>query len=268
MPSTAGRIEAILREAASSCTAWVRSFLWHQLYGPTLVETVRGVYPDLLRLRPVQMASWHRGSRYYRATLSDGTHQFVKTDGIHRQLAREIEGVRRMKDSDLGCRFTTSVKWTALDARIPIAGFDWLAGKTLAQLITRGSSELSELVTQLPILLDALHGSDIVHRDVTPQNLLVVGGVGFAKGAQLILVDYAFAVLDGDASMDARLPTSELAVLGHGYTEGPFLWDDAVACRVLLREIQCAAGREFLDVVAAIEDRVGRRVCRLQPEPA
>jgi len=65
--------------------------------------------------------------------------------------------------------------WTAME---------WVRGPTLAELVARRGplppGEAVELIARLAEVVAALHGSGVIHRDVTPANVLVVTRAGAA----------------------------------------------------------------------------------------
>jgi serine/threonine protein kinase len=65
--------------------------------------------------------------------------------------------------------------WTAME---------WVRGPTLAELVARRGplppAEAVELIARLAEVVAALHGGGVIHRDVTPANVLVVTRAGAA----------------------------------------------------------------------------------------
>src|SRR5206468_153104 len=98
-------------------------------------------------------------------------------------------------------------------------------------------------------------------------NLLVDIDDARLLSERLTLIDFAFAVIDGDATADARVPAPDLHVLGSGLSPAPLVWDDAFSCRRVLGLMEEAAGARFGAVDRQLRDRVGRYVYRHASAP-
>ena len=76
----------------------------------------------------------------------------------------------------------------------------------------------------LVAIVDALHGANVVHRDILPSNFLV------APDGHLRLIDFQFAVDMAARTIDswlARRPMYHFFVFAAGYSRGGAWWDDA-----------------------------------------
>ena len=76
----------------------------------------------------------------------------------------------------------------------------------------------------LVAIVDALHGANVVHRDILPSNFLV------APDGHLRLIDFQFAVDMAVKKVDpwlARRPMYHFFVFAAGYSRGGAWWDDA-----------------------------------------
>jgi serine/threonine protein kinase len=215
-------------------------------------------------LTPVRYTAWHRGSRYFRLRLAAGERCFVKTDGRARLLEREVAAAERLEGNPRAGDCTPRLRFHELGGSYPFAAFGWIDHVPLAVALGRADFKrvAPGLADGLLSIVDALGSAEIIHRDVTPQNLLV--GVDARHGLtdRLTLIDFAFAVIDGVASADARVPAGDLDVLGSGFSPGPLVWDDAYSSQRVLELMGRAAGEQFIHIARQLRDRVGARMYR------
>jgi tetratricopeptide (TPR) repeat protein len=143
------------------------------------------------------------------------------------------------------------------DAPSPWLAMEWLEGVPLDQHIARGPMETAdavELVTRIARALGAAHALGIVHRDVKPENVILVGG----RIDDPRLVDFGVARLPGrrftepglvlgtpgffapeqaraDAALDPRADVFALASLFFECVTGTPLWEGDSIVAVLTK---------------------------------
>jgi tRNA A-37 threonylcarbamoyl transferase component Bud32 len=133
-----------------------------------------------------------------------------------------------------------------------------ITGVNLSTLLSTGSNNslsLSSVAEQLVSIVDSLRRAGIVHRDLTPSNILVSSE---SCAGNVHLIDFCFAVsIDADFRADLQLDRWKLERLGEGYKPGPNRWDDAYAAMNIVEELQ-SAGLNVSKQAQLLRDRIGR----------
>jgi hypothetical protein len=260
MPALDGAVRDTL---ASARTALSSSFWLLRHYGG-FRQALQRARPDVSGLSPVRYAAWHRGARYFRVGLAGGEQCFVKTDGRSRLLEREVAAAGRLEGTPRAGEFTPRLLFHELGESYAFAAFGWIEHVSLEAALARPDFKrvAPALADGLLRIVDGLSSAEIIHRDITPQNLLVGVDAGGRLAERLTLIDFAFAVIDGAARADTRVPAGDLDVLGSGFSPGPLVWDDAYSCLRILELMDRASGERFTDVARQLRDRVGGRMYR------
>jgi hypothetical protein len=256
-------LDGPVRETFASGRTALSSGLWLVRHYGGFRQALRRCRPDMSDLTPIRYAAWHRGARYFRLRLADGGQCFVKTDGRARLLEREVAAAERL-DGTPGDECTPRLLFHEPGGPYAFAAFRWIEHVPLGAALDRPDFKpvAPGLADGLLRIVDVLGSADIIHRDVTPQNLLVGLDARGGLTERLTLIDFAFAVIDGVAPADARVPAADLDVLGSGFGPGPLVWDDAYSSLRILELMGQAGGGLFTDVARRLRDRVGARMYR------
>jgi hypothetical protein len=256
--------DGAVRETLGSGRTALSSGVWLLRHYGAFREALRRCRPDVRRLTPVGYAAWHRGARYFRVGLTDGGECFVKTNGDARLLEREVAAAQRLDGTPRAAECAPRLLFRELTGRYAFAAFRWIEHVPLVAALRRPDFKrvAPGLADALPRIVDVLGSAEIVHRDITPHNLLVGLDDGHNLTERLTLIDFAFAVIDGVASADARVPAADLNVLGSGFNPGPLVWDDAYSGLRILELMGASVGERFTDTARQLRDRVGRRMYR------
>jgi hypothetical protein len=256
--------DGAVRETVASGWVALSSGVWLLRHYRGFRRAFRRRRPDVLRLTPIKCATWHRGARYFRVGLTDGGECFLKTDGPARLLEREVAAAERLERTPGAGDCTPRLLFYGLNEPYGFAAFRWIDHVPLVAALERPDFKrvAPGLADALRRIVDVLDAAEIVHRDVTPRNLLVGLDHRQALSERLTLIDFAFAVIDDLASADARVPAADLDVLGSGFAPGPLVWDDAYSGLRILELMGAAAAAPLTDVARELRDRVGRRMYR------
>ncbi|MGZ5382229.1 MAG: serine/threonine-protein kinase, partial [Thermoanaerobaculia bacterium] len=155
-------------------------------------------------------------------------------------------------------------------AGVPYLAMEFIAGKTLRQILSDGPVPVRRLVDLGAQLMDGLaraHGVRIVHRDLKPENLMVSAD-GFLK-----ILDFGIAKLSdsGLASSEAPFLTATGIVIGTPSYMSPEqaagrtvdFRSDQFSAGLILYEL--ATGKRAFDLSTAAETLTA--VIREEPEP-
>lgn len=217
-------------------------------------------------LRPVLMRRWHRGSMYFCHTSLEGEVSFIKLDGQYRLLENEITAWMTLRRSGAHPGRYAQVRWFDFAGEYRSAAMEWLEAETLSRYLRKRPSPASArlLMEELAEILEDLGRAGIVHRDLTPENLLVIVNPE-GEAQRLVLIDFAFAVMNQSAPRDRFVSLDDLAVLCHGYKPQESAWDDAYSCLLIFTEIERAAGISDAASRSRIEGRIGALTYSFDP---
>lgn len=249
-------IGMILHKTASMAYWYVRH---HWLFRSQLMDDYL-----IKSVRPYRRLSWHLGARYYECMDDGGRRVFVKVSTHRTMIVNEVEARQALRPTSSGSVITPDLRFFDLDNPRPFIALSWVNGRTLGEVLVTSPRDIADTIaTELVRLVDELHEAGVVHRDITPQNLLIAEGVG-AVGAPPLLIDFAFAAVGDARRRDAELAIPERAfhTLGDGLNPAPLAWDDAFACLKILEKIEGATGREYPGARSELQARVGRRTYR------
>jgi len=104
---------------------------------------------------------------------------------------------------------------------IPYLVMEYLDGQTLAQLLGDGPMDIAELLglgAQIAAALSALHEAGIVHRDVKPENIVVLAARAWGTLPQVKVIDF------GVSRMIDEPPAEETLISGTPAYMAPEQW--------------------------------------------
>lgn len=91
----------------------------------------------------------------------------------------------------------------------PYMVLEFLEGESLAQRIERNRGKLAidalRLGRQIASTLAAVHQAGVIHRDLKPDNIMIVADPEAAGGERAKLLDFGIAKIEKDGSVAARL---------------------------------------------------------------
>ena len=133
--------------------------------------------------------------------------------GITRRFEREAEHALRLSHPNV----VSALGAGRLDDGRPFFAMELLSGPTLGALVrSRGPLPIARglrIADQILAGLEALHEARLVHRDLSPDNVLVTGGGDDPEGAAVIL-DLGFAQEPGVDMGDGVTPDSPGSLVG------------------------------------------------------
>lgn len=213
------------------------------------------------KLRPVLARRWHRGSKYFRGVALDGNLLFIKLDGDSRLLENEVKAWTHLRRTAPESSHFPEIQFFNFTGEYRVAAMKWIDAQPLSVFLRENSSRerLRGAMREMAAILGELSRAGIVHRDFTPDNLLV-STASANNPAPVVLIDFAFAVMDGAAPQDRLVPLNDLRDLCHGYKAQEFLWDDAYSCLRIMDEIAESFGVEDEATRTEVASRVAEVV--------
>lgn len=143
---------------------------------------------------------------------------------LARRMQREAQVLRRLRHPNV----VRVLDWGELENGHPFLVLEYLDGATVAEEVRRRSITLGDALawaSQTLSALGAAHAAGLVHRDVSPENLVVCAG---PEGRAVKVCDFGFAkvldakVLSGKlAAVTAEDDTEEYAVVGSPFYVSP-----------------------------------------------
>jgi serine/threonine protein kinase len=211
--------------------------LWLARYGRRFRKFTRNSH-GLQIVRPLQISRWHRGSKYFRAIGASGGELFLKVGGDYELLPNEVAAWQALNAAGVGANRFAQVRAFDLAGRFSFVGFEWIHGLGLREFLVRRPTEgaVKFFAREMIAILDALARAKLVHRDLTPENLLVRHNMD-GNPQELVLIDFAFAVGTSLNSLGARVPISEQTALCYGYKPAALIWDDGYAYAQILEQV-------------------------------
>jgi len=163
-------------------------------------------------------------NKFFTATDVTGRRLFIKTGSHAGIYENEYKMGRALYDID-SKHFLEPLYFNDFDEYNFFAN-EYVSGVSLETAVRTGSltsEQKSRIVGDIWRIFCALRASDVVHRDVRPDNLMIIDG-------RLVLIDFQLAVSKSNyVELDylARRP-NRLRKLGNKkYRYRPFTWDDA-----------------------------------------
>jgi len=213
-------------------------------------------------IRPRRLRSWNLGGAIYRCSDPGGRPLFVKVAAFPALVRNEVEALQTLEARAPLDVAIPQLRYYALEPPYPFVALDWINAPSLEETIRhKFTIDAEHLADALVRALDMLDAAEIVHRDITPRNLLITGGT-----PGLVLSDFAFSVRpDTAAARDAEIPVAALCTLGDGFNPEPFVWDDAWAALGVIDWLESLGYAIPAAVRRELEMRVGRRSLRAAP---
>jgi len=229
-----------------------RTFVFREYRSVLLKET------GIRDLQPYRYAHWHL-CKYFRGTLNDQP-IFIKTSKIKNIIDSEVSNNAILSATGAPVlKVLQTHSWGSLCSVI----MEWFDGITLRDFVcsmdTSRFAALDRRIARFVQIIDALYEGNIVHRDFTPDNLLVANDKRVER--DIVLIDLGFAGSpESLAASDISTDPWILKRLGNGYYEQRLIWDDAFAAETIIRWVEKKTKRSLAEVRRELARREGRLV--------
>ena len=223
---------------------------------PRLRDFLARTY-GVAKVKPVLAHRWHRGSKYFRGVAADGKPLFIKLDGESRLLENEIDAWTHLRRTGADAKHFPEMQFFDFTGEYRVVAMRWIDAEPLSAFLTKNPSreQLRDVMQELAAILGELSRAGMVHRDFTPDNLLVSTSPS-NDSAFVVLIDFAFAVIADATPQDRLVPLNDLRDLCHGYKSQAFLWDDAYSCLQIIEEIRKSSNVEDKATEIEVTSRV------------
>ena len=127
---------------------------------------------------------------------------------LKKRFDREVAAMRRLRHPNL-----VAILDSGVQAGVPYLVMEFLEGRPLSELLERGAlshARAVRIARQVLAGVQAAHESGVVHRDLKPDNILLVGA---GDGEQVKILDFGLAkMVHGSASAATQLTNTGLAL--------------------------------------------------------
>jgi serine/threonine protein kinase len=164
-------------------------------------------------------------------------------DGNHHLLENEVGAWTQLRHTTADASHFLGIRFFDFTGEYRVVALEWMDGEPLSVFLKKSQPKelVLSIIRELVAILVELGRAGIVHRDFTPDNLLVALSSS-ANPRPLVLIDFACAVIGGVAPLDRFVPLIDLLDLCNGYKPQEYLWDDAYSCLRIYELIDQATG--------------------------
>ncbi|MFC5406535.1 protein kinase domain-containing protein [Cohnella soli] len=190
----------------------------------------------------------HHGFYYLEGNSAvDGKRIFVKMDGTLGEAAsREAIIIQKLAAQKGNINFPRLIAYEG-SGPLSFVALEWIDGIQLEKLlmlnIYLSYRQRQFLLKQLCAILDTLHETEIIHRDIRPANIMVEMR---EEEWRLVLIDFAFSIgKDSNTFKELAFFLDRPELLeglgGECYKPESYKWDDAYS----IREVACNIDTEY-----------------------
>jgi len=205
-------------------------------------------------LVPFRFLRWHGGAQTL--LMTSGTNKyFIKIDSDHARINNEVHWGTFLYDKNplYFCRIVESFE--LISRRIVM--FEYFESRSFDSLDLGLVSDKCrlKLMDQLVQISDILFDNGVIHRDISPGNLLVRTA---GDDLTLKLVDLAYAIPKDYSSRPDNGGANVEATLGQDWRPEDYVWDDSYAILEIAKSIGGDQVEGLSSYLEALESKVGR----------
>lgn len=207
-------------------------------------------------LAPFRRSSWHMSAKYFSGRIN-GRKIFIKTDNRYKMLENEINIWTKLQYHNVSTPDLVNASecvGTGYMVSEFISGdslFNYLQEDKLTLL---GNKDVRGIAGQILSIIDGLDQADIVHRDITPKNIIITRKNNCIKAT---IIDYTFSIDRSVANYDKDLPKWLVILLGGKYRFKLGVWDDAYSAYSIVSEIQSKSSVDLSVILEKLESKIG-----------
>lgn len=240
-----------------NCHKWISNIFW-LLFCYARFKNYCFNFLPFRNLAPYKIFHWHDNARLFLGMLeNNAAHVFIKTENNFNLMDNEERMNKLFYDAlPKNCsKIVNSFSYY----RKKILVFEYINGRTLKDFFFNPTPKipLTFFFNELIVIIDALYRLKLIHRDITPSNLIIHYDNRDIP-TNIKLIDFTFCVMAGDTYIDSKLGKDTLASLGKRLKPKKFLWDDAFSAFEILKEIETRTGQSFPPYRERFRKRIGR----------
>jgi serine/threonine protein kinase len=188
---------------------------------------------------------------------------FIKLEGrVEHASAREAFFIDLLRKSGKA-GFFPKIMACQTKEPFPFIATEFIEGQTLEKYFRQNRPNpktLPSLLEQMCSILEILHGTKVVHRDVRPPNLIVRTKKD-PPHLRIVLIDFAYALRLKPSLAELPFVAANIAILrklGTGYKPQEFQWDDAFAIARIAAEADPNYQKNFPKIHSFLSAKAGK----------
>ena len=217
---------------------------------------------NLKKINPYLVDQWKNNSEciYFEATDDKNNEIFIKYGGIFDSARREYRILNQLKKDNQKnfpianyYRYIPNVSFVLLE-KVKGIRLDYLIDSSDLKLKSKMFKK--NLYNGIFDILKTLHKEEIVHRDIRPENIIIINdGTPF-------LIDFQFAVdINRKVYKEYKIVLKKpkrIIALGGKYKVNNYHWDDAYSFYKILENLGFNDDLEYLTVMEKIKKLIGK----------
>ena len=210
-------------------------------------------------VKPFLIDQWKNISQfiYFTGKSIDNKKVFIKCDGIEDSVRREYRILQELRNNNT--EFFPEPYYYRLNKDEKFIVTEFVEGKNLndIDIKTQPKNFREKFYKDMLTILQILHKTDIVHRDIRPQNFII------KDDGTPILIDFQFAVDTNrkrykEYKLIKKKP-KKIATLGRDYLRHRYYWDDAYSMYKIFDEIR-NEDNKYLSVKSEIKKLINKKI--------
>ncbi len=217
---------------------------------------------NLKNINPYLVDQWKNNSEciYFEATNEKKNEIFIKYGGIFDSARREYRILNQLKKHNQKnfplanyYRYIPNISFVLME-KVKGIRLDYLIDSP--ELKSKTETFKTNLYNGIFDILETLHKEQIVHRDIRPENIIIIDdGTPF-------LIDFQFAVdINRKIYKEYRIilkKPKKINALGGKYKVNNHHWDDAYSFYKILEKLNFKDNHKYLNVMEKIEKLIGK----------
>ena len=217
---------------------------------------------NLKNIKPYLVNEWKNNSGfiYFSAEAEDKKRLFIKSRGIDESSSREYKIIKELRSIDP--KYFPKEYYFKCTEDVHFIIMEEVKGQRLDNLVNSDQFQFKtnqfkeNIYKGIFNILKILHKSEIVHRDIRPQNLLI------KHDGVPVLIDFQFAVdVKRKRYKEFKVIRKEPGLiigLGDKFAKNTFHWDDAYSVNKIFKFLKIVDDPNFLKIKVMTSKMIGK----------